>query len=421
MAMAALALMALATVLALGEYGYLYPLTLHLPMVGVFRSAARYVVLVQFGMAICGAIACADLIALASGRTVSTRSQRLALLLLPVGSALVVAAAMWLRARPALAPEIVSHIGPVGPAMAGIALMATAALLFAAAASGRRAALPVLLLFAVLDQGYYGVSFLRSPVPPVPFDALVQGQAMPPDVSADRVQADNNILMLSGVRLAGGYAAFRPIGQLDELSPERLRLAGVRWVQLGSSWAPQRTISPEHTDWRGQLEPGPNTTDALGRPSLWARVLRPMPRAWFVTNEVVSDNVARDVVSIDIESTALVTEHHGLTSGIPGAATFIRDQAGRLELDVNASSRQLLVVSERWHEGWRAVVDGRREPVIRSNGDFIGAVVDAGHHTIEFHFWPASLQRGLWCSALGLTLLMAGYALSRRRAMATHP
>ena len=45
---------------------------------------------------------------------------------------------------------------------------------------------------------------------------------------------------------------------------------------------------------------------------------------------------------------------------------------------VATPTRQLLVVSESYHPGWQAAVDGVPQPVLRVNGDFLGCVVGPG-------------------------------------------
>ena len=54
------------------------------------------------------------------------------------------------------------------------------------------------------------------------------------------------------------------------------------------------------------------------------------------------------------------------------------DRPGRIELNVDCPTTQLLVVGESYHEGWRATIDGQPTGVVRANGDFLGLVVPGG-------------------------------------------
>ena len=57
-------------VLALGRYGGLAQVLGHLPVIGAMRAPARYVVLMQFALAILAAVALEDLLAIRDGRAI---------------------------------------------------------------------------------------------------------------------------------------------------------------------------------------------------------------------------------------------------------------------------------------------------------------------------------------------------------------
>src|SRR5262249_12455679 len=65
------------------------------------------------------------------------------------------------------------------------------------------------------------------------------------------------------------------------------------------------------------------------------------------------------------------------------------------------------VVAESYHEGWTAEAEGRRLPVVRVNGDFLGCVVDTGSHRVSLRFRPRSLVLGRQVTLLGLALTAA--------------
>jgi uncharacterized membrane protein YfhO len=86
---------------------------------------------------------------------------------------------------------------------------------------------------------------------------------------------------------------------------------------------------------------------------------------------------------------------------------------------VTVTGTQLLVVSESFHEGWQATVDGRDAAVARVNGDFLGCVVEAGNREVVFTFRPAHLVAGGYVSvsAAGgaMFLLLLGPLAGRAR------
>ena len=64
--------------------------------------------------------------------------------------------------------------------------------------------------------------------------------------------------------------------------------------------------------------------------------------------------------------------------------------------------RSLLVVSDSYYPGWRAAVDGRPAPLLRTNVLLRGVPVPAGRHQVRLWFDPLSVRLGFALSALAL-------------------
>jgi uncharacterized membrane protein YfhO len=113
-----------------------------------------------------------------------------------------------------------------------------------------------------------------------------------------------------------------------------------------------------------------------------------------------------------VANTALVDEHVVLIAGPPGTARIEEEMPGAIRIAVDAPTRQLLVLAESYHAGWRVAVDGREARVLRANGDFMGVVLDAGAHRVEFRFAPRSfaIGRGISVVGIGVVLAIALYA-----------
>lgn len=61
----------------------------------------------------------------------------------------------------------------------------------------------------------------------------------------------------------------------------------------------------------------------------------------------------------------------------------------------NSSTNSFAVFSEVYYEdGWKAYVDGKETPIIRTNYVLRGIVIPAGQHEIKFEFHPASFYTG---------------------------
>jgi hypothetical protein len=377
---------ALALILAMGEHGYLYRLQSQLPLIGVFRVPARYILLVHLAMAIAAAVAFLDLAQLTKRANQLSWRKLWPLALVPIASVLAAGLALWSRVNADsslwVVSELANRVDSPAYVLAGPAIIIAATAIVVAAARNVRYALAGIILFAIADQAIYGLSYVWSPPGPTGITAFVNSQPMPPEVSSQRVQfykAYNNVATMKGIRLADGYAALSPKFQLDLRSYARLQIAGVRWFQ-----------TPE-----GQ----------------WSQVVDPMPRARLVTKMVVSSQPNDDIDNIDIESTALLDDALQLPEGTPGEAVIVSDRPGKIRIVTTATTKQLLVLSESYHKGWQAKIDGESSPVLRIYGDFMGCTVNAGVHTVEFDFNPQSLRVGTWLSALGLGLVFLSFGL----------
>jgi uncharacterized membrane protein YfhO len=72
-----------------------------------------------------------------------------------------------------------------------------------------------------------------------------------------------------------------------------------------------------------------------------------------------------------------------------------------------ASDRGLLVLADTWFPGWRARVDGRDAPIVRTDQLLRGVVIGAGRHTVEFTYVPWSWRAGWIVSLLAAIGLLA--------------
>ncbi len=365
LAMSALALAALGLLLALGDIGVVARGLEFLPVVGLFRAPGRYALLLQLGAAIAAAIAFADLVRVAAGTEPLPRR----LWLLGSVPLLSIAATLVVLVLPNPQPDsIYFGLSTPGWIVLGPLLLAIATLLVVYAARGTAVAAIGLLCLSAADLGYYGLSYAWR-VPPVevdPWIARLPGADVP---NGFRIDAGHTALGTRGVRQSFGYAAMIP----NRVLPAgRLREPGAKAdASLIASW---RVASVAH---------------AYGKPVDGA-----LPRARLVSSAVVSGDVVADIAAVDVEKVALVAEDPGSLVGPNGSANIRRERPGEIDFEVETPGRQLLVVAETYHEGWRARVDGEACRVIPVYGDFMGCIVPAGATTVTFRFEPESFRLG---------------------------
>jgi hypothetical protein len=371
-----LSLTALGLLLSLGLYGGLYLLVTQLPGVSGFRAPTRYILLVHFAFAGMAAVVFEDLIALSR-----RPSPRAAMRIWPLAIPVTIAAAIMLAglAAGSMNPSTVPYLDLRGASVvAGPIVMGATALLMVLAANGRRFALPCLALLCAADLAVWGIGYVWRE-PPAPLSAIEPAAGLPPGSQAgDTVQPDAsrafdlNRYVMWGLRSSSAYLALLPARSSTLSETRQMRVAGVKWA-----WTPKG----------------------------WTGVASPMPRARLVTEwRLVSRT--RDVAAVDVSRTALVDADPGETAGEPGQAEVIRERPGDLLVETVALHPQLLVLTERFHPGWRVAIDGHPVRVTRVYGEYLGCVVPPGRQRVSFVFAPASARQGLWLTIAGLVLTL---------------
>ncbi len=382
-----LALGGVGLVLALGRYGGLYPILARLPIVSTLRVPARHIVLVHLSLAGLAAIMFDDLRLIVGQRARVSWSRLSPLIVLAALSVLTSAVGVSLAGSSWAASRFMLFSGPLRAGL-GSAIVLTGVGLTIAAARGRRWAIVLLAVFVAADLGAWGYGYvfqtpLRS-IEAIAATANVPPAARPGEyVSPPANLFEANRGVLRGLRLSAGYAGLIPASVLNMADATTLRIAGVRWQWSNRAWTP---------------------------------VPDPLPRARLVSDVRVSEDIARDVHAIDPATTALVDRAISFTPAADGTARVESDRPGRIVVATTARSDQLLVLTERFHDGWQARADNQTVPTVRVYGDFLGCVVPAGRHEVTLRFAPASVSRGLAVSVLGaLVTLLAAVAVARRR------
>ncbi len=399
----ALGVAALGLVLSLGESGGMNRLLQALPVIGLFRAPGRYLFLFHFGLALAVAIAF-DRLARSSEGTLMTGRAATAIVWLP-GLLSLGVAILWLLAPVAgVTLPFASLVAAPAQALAGPLLLLSAAAGVGLAARGRTTAgLALLIGLAVTDAATYGVA--RVLASPTATAAELGAAALPANVEPDgRIGWATLGATIAGGRLAGGYAA---------LAPERVLGVGAPAADLTAPEfrAAARVAGVSHTA-SGKALPAP------------------LRRARLVAQARFSADPARDLArgTVDPETTVLLAEA-GLAvlpdldpSGPAGTVKIEMDRPGEIQLTTDAPGRRLLVVSEAWHTGWVALVDGNEVELLRAYGDYMACPVPAGEHRVELRFEPWSWRIGSALSGAGgiLALLwLASAVLAPTRPSAT--
>lgn len=78
-----------------------------------------------------------------------------------------------------------------------------------------------------------------------------------------------------------------------------------------------------------------------------------------------------------------------------------KSHAGEVTLTANSRNGGFAVVSEVWHPGWTATLDGEHLEISRTNVALMGVQIPAGSHTVEIQFKPLRFDVAMTLTGLG--------------------
>ncbi|HUK36179.1 MAG TPA: hypothetical protein VLV86_19820, partial [Vicinamibacterales bacterium] len=373
---------AIALVLAFGSHGVVYPWLAELPGVRNFRAPARHLVLVDLAMSGIAAIALEDLLG------VVRRGERIPavrLWTIVATAALSVFITVIAASLANSAWAVSRHLELSGLVRSGpwAALVVAMSGMFLLAARGVRWAVPVAIVVAAVDLGVWGYSYAYRWGPLESVDALSESAVVPPGAKAgDLIEpmpggAWINLPILRGLHLQSGYFGIETSSVLDATDPVTLQLAGVGWRPDGARWT---------------------------------RVADAMPRARLVGRAQVSRNIRQEIHHTDIANVALVDRDLPPLSGSSRLPQVSADRPGDITIETSSDGKQLLILTERFHPGWRVSEDGVEHEVVPVYGDYLGCVVDRGRHHVSFRFEPSSVRNGIRATIVGLVLTVTAAA-----------
>jgi len=90
-----------------------------------------------------------------------------------------------------------------------------------------------------------------------------------------------------------------------------------------------------------------------------------------------------------------------------GEVTIRSEIPTKIVVALKMETAGLVVLSDLWHRGWQAYVDGRPVPILRANHAVRGVIVPAGATSLEFRYAPASFTWGMiLCGTAAAGLLL---------------
>ncbi len=143
--------------------------------------------------------------------------------------------------------------------------------------------------------------------------------------------------------------------------------------------------------------------------------------AWFVKHvryEPSAQSVMNELTRFDPKDTAIVFAHdsamcrYDATDDTTGTIALVKNDNDEITYLSQASHRRYAVFSEVYYKrGWRAWIDEREVPIVRTNYVLRGLSINSGRHIIRFLFRPLSYYLGRqiqWMASIIFLLMAAG-------------
>lgn len=294
-------------------------------------------------------------------------------------------------------------------------------------------------VFAAASCSLLAVDLLAAGVGVHP--TMPAGQVYPPVPEVERIRREAglfrvygwgnalvpNAAMAYGLQDVRGWDGMNPhrftrlldLGYLRQTSdpgrhlqnPTLLDLLNVRYVFVGGDMS---------------LPPGRYARVQNTRAPLYVNT-RAFPRAFLVDRyRVLTDQQLERALhdgSADLARVALLEAElpererpqGAPTAAGPGTVDVRHYRDTFVELEVNASARALLVMSDAHYPGWVATVDDRPVAIRRANFAVRAISVPAGRHVVRFEYRPLSVRVGALLSAVTGVALLAVFLPTRKR------
>jgi hypothetical protein len=99
-------------------------------------------------------------------------------------------------------------------------------------------------------------------------------------------------------------------------------------------------------------------------------------------------------------------EREGSSSTGPGRAVVTREDNRHIIIDAEAPEDGFLLLADTFYPGWTAQIDGNPTPVYRANISVRGIRLPKGRHEVRFTYDAPGFVRGLWITLLAVAALM---------------
>lgn len=152
-----------------------------------------------------------------------------------------------------------------------------------------------------------------------------------------------------------------------------------------------------------------------------------LPKAWLVPSVFVVNSRMQTLQLLQspgfnpsqvalVETPAAIPMQPPLQGQLPSPGTVTVDhyEGERIDLTAVNSTNSLLVVGEKYYQGWKAIVDNKEVPIHPVNNILRGIYLSSGNHKVRFVFDPLPFKVGKYLT-LASFMLFAGMLIREWR------
>ncbi|MGQ9677121.1 MAG: YfhO family protein, partial [Chloroflexota bacterium] len=394
-----------AVLVSLGKNGLVFPLLYALaPGFSLFQHQERVMLVLALAIGVLASLGCRNLLEL---RERSMRRWQLALL--PVVPLLLVCWASVLAWKRSSGWDVSSPVWSCWLRLAAIVVACLVVVVLMWRSSGRFRAALGLALALLVAADLFGVNFGNnlSPTNPLPSPELVEAvSSLQNHPEPFRIVADDSEVF----PINYGCLALAP--QLTGDTPITLqRTAAVLSQQ--DHWRVWQLFNVKFFITRKAVGDGFELVCQIDDISIY-HVTYSMPRIW-VVNDVRVAGSEREALALALDPmlhpgrTVVLERQPGLKLSpeqeLHQTWRIVGNKSWWFKAEIETTADGIFVLSEAYHPGWRAYVDGREVPILRADYALKAVELPAGKHIVEMHYRPLSFWAGLLISALTLVMI----------------
>lgn len=141
------------------------------------------------------------------------------------------------------------------------------------------------------------------------------------------------------------------------------------------------------------------------------------PRAFLVYEALhIADKKEQlsQIFSNDLSRVAISSEAIGnFNKNGTGSARIIEYLPTKVTIDTDSAENGLLVLTDNYYPGWKAIVNNTPQKILKINYNFRGVVIPKGKSTVVMEYLPQSFLIGTYLSLIGVLIIVTHFIVHK--------